>query len=630
MRSNLATMDSAATPARLESIASSISSAEPAVVISVTQGKIAVQFSEPVSRFVPVDLIRIILAAVQNVDLQGADSEVIANSFFSNEAVRRNRMNDGVVETPKYIARFIVSTAYRRWRALNAKTDQLRSGPHWLDPCSGAGAFPCEILGFYWDELGARQISELPYLTFAELSPTGMALTLCNVKLELQSRGLDFSEYLATGRLTFYCGDSLELFPEGSSLFDRDFAFDIVVGNPPYVRATRLTTQYKKQLRQYAPNVYSGGADLYTYFIASGIANLRPNGVLAYISPAAYTRAKSGQVLRRWLRGRAALDTYLDLDETKVFEEAELHSSIYVLAKQPVQHSTVHYQRVSNTSELSMLCDGSLAIKQVTFERESDGWSFHNSDAEYQAYATIFAGTQPIRNLGLTVYSGIRPGYSDAFIIDEKTYLTFSENVRKNWFKPTILPANIIRWHGAKRLNFMLIIPAGTKTIDAELLNYLLPFKERLSRRVEARKSDEWFTLRPCSYYSTMNQRKIAFPDLSAKQRFALVDPGVFVPDGAYFIDSDDSVLLGILNSSIAKMYFINKCSSVGNLSAKGRFRFKKTFVQDFPVPPQYREDGPIQSEIRAIVDEIVITGEKAALLRQLDRLVTNLYNATK
>jgi hypothetical protein len=65
-------------------------------------------------------------------------------------------------------------------------------------------------------------------------------------------------------------------------------------------------------------------------------------------------------------------------------------------------------------------------------------------------------------------------------------------------------------------------------------------------------------------------------------------------------------------------------------LSAKGRFRFKKTFVQDFPVPPQYRENGPIQSGIRAIVDEIITTGETPALMRQLDFLVTNLYNSAK
>ena len=628
MRSDLATINFDANLARVAPTALSISEQELAVGISVTQGKITVRFPEVNGG--SADLCQLIIAAVQEVDLEGVDSSVIGSSFFSNDYVRANRINDGVVETPKHIARFIVSTAFNRWHAQNFKTERSPEELHWLDPCSGAGVFPCEILNFYFDVLGAHRCSDLPYLSFAELSPTGLALTLCNLKVELQNRGLDFSEYLATGRLTFYCGDSIQLFPEGKSLFDRNSTFDIVVGNPPYVRSTRLTLQYKKHLRQYAPNVYAGGADLYTYFIASGIANLKPNGVLAYISPAAYSRAKSGQVLRRWLRGQASLDTYLDLDETKVFSDAELHSAIYVLAKHPTQKSTVNFLRVSNNLELTMLCNGTLTPAPTIFELDSDVWSFHSSDEEYQVFAKIFSRAQSLRKLGLTVYSGIRSGYSDAFIIDEKRYLSFSKNIREKWFKPTILPANITRWHGAREVNYMLVIPSGTKNIEAELLQYLLPFKDKLARRVEVTKSDEWFTLRPCSYYSAMNQRKIAFPDLSAKQRFSYVDQGVFIPDGAYFIDSNSPVLLGILNSSIAKMYFINRCSSVGNLSTKGRFRFKKTFVQDFPIPPQYLEDGPIQSEISAIVDKIVSFGETDALIYRLDELVTNLYNTAK
>lgn len=613
-----------------ESTTSSGSTMDPEVFLSFTHGKIEVTISNIKNDCNTNELTRLILMAVQGFDLTGVDGDTIANSFFHNTDVRRNKVNDGIVETPQYIARFIVSTAYRSWRMLNADTEQIQEAPHWLDSCSGAGVFPREIIGFYWDELGARQISELPHITFSELSPIGLALTLCNIKLELQLRGLDFKEYLEAGRLNFFCGDSLQLFPEESGLFHKKLVYDIIVGNPPYVRATRLAKQYKNLLRQYAPNVYSGGADLYTYFIASGIANLRPNGVLGYISPAAYLKAKSGHVLRKWLRGKVSLDTYIDLDETNVFPDAQLHSSIYILSKQSLQNSHVQYQHITNTDDLSMLCDGSLALTSVLFEFESDVWSFHRSYKEYEEYSKIFAGCRSLENFGLKVYSGIRTGCSEVYLVDENKYHNFSEHIRKKWFRKTILPANIKRWHGAKHYHFMLVIPSSTKAIDQELLDYLHPFKEKLSRRVESQKSSEWYTLRPCSYYSKMNVRKIGFPDLSAKQRFSIVDSEIFIPDGAYFIDSDNPILLGILNSSIAKMYFINKCSSVGNLSAKGRFRFKKTFVQNFPLPSNFQDDGPIQSEIRIIVNEMIANGESEALIDQLDQCITKLYISAK
>lgn len=601
-----------------------------AVSISFIQGIIEIQISNCEKNCIADELIQNILVAVQNFDLNGVDVETIGNSFFKNESVNRNKVTDGIVETPNYIARFIISNAYRRWRTLQLNNGQHQDAPHWLDPCSGAGVFPREVISFYWDELGARQISEFPYITFAELSPIGLTLTLCNIKLELQLRGLSFTEYLASGRLNFYCGDSLQLFPEESSLFHKEPAFDIVVGNPPYVRATRLTTQYKQLLRQYAPNVYSGGADLYTYFIASAIANLRPNGVLGFISPAAYTRAKSGEILRKWLQRKACLVTYLDLDETKVFPDAQLHSAIYILIKQLNQNSIIQYQTLSKEAELSKLRNGTLAFTEAIFECGTGAWSFHSSDKEYKDYETTFRGTKPLHQLGIKVYSGVRTGYSEAFIMDENKYQTFTEIIRKKWFKPTILPANIKRWHGAKQQHFMLVIPSGTKIIDQELLEYLLQFKERLSRRVEANKSNDWFTLRPCSYYSEMSARKIAFPDLSAKQRFSLVDSGIFIPDGAYFIDSDDPILLGILNSSIAKMYFTNTCSSVGNLSTKGRFRFKKNYVQNYPVPANFQQDGPIQSEIRLLVEGMIENGESNELMEKLDQLVIKLYDAAK
>lgn len=123
-----------------------------------------------------------------------------------------------------------------------------------------------------------------------------------------------------------------------------------------------------------------------------------------------------------------------------------------------------------------------------------------------------------------------------------------------------------------------------------------------------------------------MERQKIAFPDLSAHQRFSLVEQGVYVPDGAYFIDTDNLVLLGILNSSLAKQYFIHRCSSVGNLKSKGRFRFKKEFVKDFPLPRHCLSDGNIQGKIFNLVSLIVKNGETEDMNKELNELVNRVY----
>jgi len=172
----------------------------------------------------------------------------------------------------------------------------------------------------------------------------------------------------------------------------------------------------------------------------------------------------------------------------------------------------------------------------------------------------------------------------------------------------------------------MLIIPTGSKDIPAEILAHFEQYREQLETRAEARDSVDWFCLRSCSYYEKMAQEKIVFPDLSAHQRFAMSSDNVYVCDGSYFFDSSNMVLLGILNSATAHEYFTNRCSSVGNLKSRGRFRFKKAYLQDFPIPRHAFEESAIATQITEVVRELLNNQETPALKSKLDSLVEHLY----
>lgn len=576
-------------------------------------------------------VVETIKAAVLNADLTNVTKEILSEYFFMNDEVIKDKTNNGIVETPDSLARFIVSLAFNRWVANNHEISIPPSNLHWLDPCSGAGVFPCKIIEFYINSLHATRESDLPLITVSELSPAGLISTLCTIKVMLERNGLNFSEYLGSGRLTLLLGDSLSFFPELQDIFNPKKTFDIIVGNPPYVRSTRLKLDYKQKLAALFPDSFSATADLYTYFVSSGIANLKHCGVLAFVSPATFLRAKNGHSLRELIKRSASVDTFIDLDETKVFEKAELHTSIYALVKGVLQSSTVHFLHIDNVVDLNRLYCEAIYPRLVVFEQPVDhGWAFHSSELSFKMFSDKFTGCKSLSELGVTVYSGIRSGYSKAYIIDKIEYKKFDSELQSKWFKPAILPANIKRWHGAKRVNFMLVIPSGTDQIDDALMEYLIPYKEKLISRTEAKNVHEWFTLRTCTYYKKMNLRKIAFPDLSAQQRFSIVDEGVYIPDGAYFIDSDSLVLLGILNSGIAREYFVKRCSSVGNLTSKGRFRFKKSFVQALPVPKNFADRGSLQDSIIRLVQAIMDDGETEKDLLELDRLVTKLYQEAK
>jgi hypothetical protein len=570
---------------------------------------------------------KLVLSQIRRVLDEDWQSESKSGHFFSHESTVASRASNGIVETPRSMAAYMVNLAYSRWVAEKHNTQSEHYTIHWFDPCVGAGIFPVEILRFYLETLGWNNPSYLPRITISEISEIGLAVSFISIINTLQASGIPPSDYIKTGKLKLILGDTLDRFHEENDLFSEKDKFDIVIGNPPYVRASRLNASYKKKLKQTFPGLYCGSADLYTYFIASGISNLDDCGILTYISPAAFVRAKSGGPLRDWLLKNTSLDTFIDLDETKVFEDADLHAAVYVFRKLGNSTEKVQYRHIQNVNELQSLVEGKIVLSTVSVDAQPGaGWAFHESKTSLDEYSKVFARCVKMQDLGIQIHSGIRPGYSAAFILDSTQYERFDPKIRDKWIKPLILPSNIKKWSGYKSINYMIVIPAGSESVDQEIISFLAPHKDALAKRAEVKIIDLWYVLRSCSYYNKMERQKIVFPDLSAHQRFSLVEQGVYIPDGAYFIDSDSLVLLGILNSSLAKQYFVHRCSSVGNLKSKGRFRFKKEFVKDFPLPPHCLSDGNLQGKISNLVSLIIKNGETEDMNKDLNQLVNRLY----
>lgn len=96
--------------------------------------------------------------------------------------------------------------------------------------------------------------------------------------------------------------------------------FDIVLGNPPYVRHERLGKPYKAALKAAFPDVETGTADLYVYFYQKGLNLLRRGGRLAYITPNKFMRAGYGEKLRGVLSGKTRVELLADFGDLPVFD----------------------------------------------------------------------------------------------------------------------------------------------------------------------------------------------------------------------------------------------------------------------------------------------------------------------
>ena len=140
---------------------------------------------------------------------------------------------------------------------------------------------------------------------------------------------------------TIKCGDSLIDDPafteqpfDWRAAFPDVFArggFDVVIGNPPYVRMELL-----KPVKPYLQEHYvvaADRADLYAYFFERGAKLLKPGGRLGYISSSTFFRTGSGENLRLFLTDGVGIESVVDFGDIQVFEGVTTYPAILTLRR---------------------------------------------------------------------------------------------------------------------------------------------------------------------------------------------------------------------------------------------------------------------------------------------------------
>ncbi|WP_234734226.1 Eco57I restriction-modification methylase domain-containing protein [Tellurirhabdus bombi] len=89
-------------------------------------------------------------------------------------------------------------------------------------------------------------------------------------------------------------------FPEVLDEQGNFIGFDVVIGHPPFARATELVALKLHLARHF--NVYASAADLAVYFVECGLSLLKQGGHFSAIIPADSIRVGAGKALRRWLQ----------------------------------------------------------------------------------------------------------------------------------------------------------------------------------------------------------------------------------------------------------------------------------------------------------------------------------------
>lgn len=149
-----------------------------------------------------------------------------------------------------------------------------------------------------------------------------------------------------------------ELFPE---ILKRG-GFDVVIGNPPYVKFQDLPDTLRKSLYENWITLKKGSYNLYFAFFELGIKILNDEGILGYITPNNYFTSLAGIHLREFLACNKYLYKVIDFNHIKVFD-AQTYTCVTFLNK--AQSECFLYERIDDVKLLDHL--GELVYSTISF-----------------------------------------------------------------------------------------------------------------------------------------------------------------------------------------------------------------------------------------------------------------------
>ncbi|EOV4962655.1 class I SAM-dependent DNA methyltransferase [Campylobacter jejuni] len=431
--------------------------------------------------------------------------------------------------------------------------------------------------------------------------------------------------------------------------------FDLIIGNPPYIRQEELKELKPHLAKNY--KVYKGTSDIYTYFYELGFNVLKDNGVLSYITSNKYTRAGYGEALREFLLKNVKFLEYTDLNGIKVFDSATVDTSILCFEKSKSKDNKFKYLALSN--EILKTCAYDIGLykdfaefSQNSLSKESFTFSDENTSALKAKIERI--GTPLKEWYGLNINYGIKTGLNEAFIITTEKRNEILANCKDEAEKERTakLIRKMLRGRDIKRYSYewaglwVINTHNGYKNQNGEkveainikhypsLKKHFDEFYPQLEKRAD--KGLTPYNLRNCAYIEEFEKEKIVYSEIVRKPQFYLDVNLNFYAEATSFILTGENLkyLIAFLNNDFVAFIFKTFYAG-GNLGENG-FRYKKAFLEKLPIPKINSKNQKLANELVNLVDEILKAKEQdknantQELENKINSLVYKLYNLTE
>lgn len=560
---------------------------------------------------------------------------------------KAHRKEQGIYYTPTYVVDYIVKNTVGEL-VKNKKFDLKKIKV--LDPACGSGSFLMKAFDYLitldkqkngdidqtkLDLTGAsatygRKVEILKNNIFGvDLDPKAVEIAQLNLLLKAAEK----KHRLPTLQENIKVGNSLinnsEIAGKRAFKWEEEFkeimgdgGFDVVIGNPPYVRNETLPKNEKVHFMTTFISA-KGKFDIYLVFIEKAIRLLNEEGLLGFIVPSKFMAADYGFKLREFLLEHGKILQIIDVSQLPVFENVATYPCILIfqktIAKNVSRHKIQIATGINSKRDLQDLRKKVVKINQSKYGQNKKKIFTLVSDVKSdEVVSKIKLATKDLQDI-CEIKAGIHNGnIRQKLIVDSKI---------NNTCKRLLIGKNVGRYH----FNWEdLYVRYDPKLAEKSKGEYCSLRDERIFTQKEKLLIRDIGKRLPATYDDKKNYCMdtiyVLFLKEKCKNKFNL------------------KYVLGILNSNLIEFYF-RKIFGTVHVGSNYQ-RYKRQFLINLPIKVVSSDK---QLKIAQLVSKILTlntelenlenktTDEKDSLEKEVEKLdskidqeVYKIYNLTK
>jgi len=418
--------------------------------------------------------------------------------------------------------------------------------------------------------------------------------------------------------------------------------FDVVIGNPPYLRMQGLQETQPYNVNYYKQNYLSakaGNFDLYVLFDERGFDLLNEKGMLGFIQPHKFFHADFGEGLRNLIVKEKALVEVVNFGSQQVFADATTYTCLLFLSKKKQEEI-----KISTVNDLKAFkIDNSNAETFSSAQPQlNTKWNFVSS-AKQSLFDKLFKQEKTLADITRKIFVGLQTSADRIYVLEirkekSKTIIAYSKSldkeieIEKGLVKPFLMGKDVKRYEPLVPRN-VVIFPYQISNGTSQLMNrefiknifplgwdYILRNKKELEgREHDKMKGDNFYAYIYPKNLVEFDTVKISTPEIAIKPQLTIDIKGSCYHTTKVYsfvfkegIKENEKYFLGLLNSPVL-WYFL---SSTGYVLRGGYFTFKTEYLKPFPIKLiDFKNKTEVEQhdEIVKLVDQLLQLNEEKA-----------------